>query len=816
MFLEPTEGGRLGGRRDEKYVKGVWKAESGVTGLWVDDLGGKGDMRRVLLSERHKLSCWIGRVDRQHDGAVYGRFFEKESPRIHEERGSPTVSGVLAISPEKQAPATFGTDSPGTSMERAFAWLSSRGIFHGKLPQDGDLSSLGSKMFGESKMLERSKLPPSISSNGRPKSTQEPAQSIILSPWHVIQLVEGRIVATNRLDDSVVHDQLVLEPGQTALGLAADLKKNTFWLFTTQEIFEVVVTEEDRDIWKIMLKAQKFDAASQYARTSAQKDAVATASGDFMIKKGKFLEAAAVYGRSTKPFELVALSFIDNNEQDALRKYLNTKLANLKKTSIMQRTMVASWLVEIYMAKLNSLDDTITTKAELTEGVNMAESKDQLSTVRSEFQDFVTRNKSDLDKKTTYEVISSHGREEELLFYASAINDHNYVLSYWVQRERWRESLTVLKKQHDPAVFYKYSTVLMAHAATEFVEILTRQSNLDPESLIPAMLNYNSNANVPLAQNQAVRYLTFCTTQLASTSPAIHNTLLSIHASAPTKDETQLLSYLRAQSAAHEQMYDVDFALRLCIQHSRVRSCVHIYESMGQYTEAVTLALSHNEIDLAASVADRPDNDPALRKKLWLKVAKVVVGQSEGIKAALQFLNRAQDVLRIEDLIPFLPDFVVIDDFKEEICSALEEYSRHIDALKREMDDSARTASSIKSSIKELDSRYAIVEPGEKCFICRLPLLARQFFVFPCQHAFHGDCLAKGVVEQSGIARSRRIKDLQTEVGRVMSAGTKREKAVKELDLLVAGECVLCSDGAVRRVDEPFIKEGESQDDWAL
>ncbi|MBE7181417.1 MAG: hypothetical protein INR71_09460, partial [Terriglobus roseus] len=225
-----------------------------------------------------------------------------------------------------------------------------------------------------------------------------------------------------------------------------------------------------------------------------------------------------------------------------------------------------------------------------------------------------------------------------------------------------------------------------------------------------------------------MRYLTFCITQLQSSLPSIHNTLISLYASSPSRDESQLLAYLRAQSAAHEQNYDADFALRLCIQHQRVQSCVHIYTSMHQYSQAVEMALKHDEVELAADVADRPENDPALRKKLWLKVAKVVVGRSDGIKSAIDFLRRA-DMLRIEDLIPFFPDFVVIDDFKEEICAALEDYSRHIDALKREMDDSARTAHHIKQDIRALDSRYAIVEPGEKCFICRLPLLVRQFFV---------------------------------------------------------------------------------------
>ena len=49
-----------------------------------------------------------------------------------------------------------------------------------------------------------------------------------------------------------------------------------------------------------------------------------------------------------------------------------------------------------------------------------------------------------------------------------------------------------------------------------------------------------------------------------------------------------------------------------------------------------------------------------------------------------------------------------------------------------------------------------------------------------------------------------------------MSAGKKREKAVKELDGLVARECVLCSEGAVRRIDEPFVMEGDDNGEWRL
>jgi len=220
-------------------------------------------------------------------------------------------------------------------------------------------------------------------------------------------------------------------------------------------------------------------------------------------------------------------------------------------------------------------------------------------------------------------------------------------------------------------------------------------------------------------------------------------------------------------------------------------------------------------VDLASNVADRSETNPALRKKLWLAVAKKVISQSSGIKTAIDFLKRC-DLLRIEDLIPFFPDFVVIDDFKEEICAALEEYSRQIDALRKEMDESEETATHIKSDIKALEQRYAIVEPGERCYVCSLPLLARQFFVFPCQHAFHSDCLGKRVIELAGITKGRRIMELQMEVSKGVSLGSKREKAIRELDALVGSACVLCSEMAVKLIDEPFVSEADNKGEWAL
>ncbi|KAI9748365.1 MAG: hypothetical protein M1815_003318 [Lichina confinis] len=778
-------------RRDEKYLKVVYKIPDGpVTGLWVGYSPKTSDLKVILVTSHSRLLLFATRSSRAaQEGGVstLAKVFESESPAVHElQRLSTSAPSALVLTPDESDRPSFDP----SSVERAYAWLSGQGILHGPLHAAGADGEAGNRILGESKLLRRSQIPSADASSTSRRSSQKPSEPITaaaLTRWHALLLVEGRVVAVNTLDDSIVYDQLVLPSSQSAVGFIADSKKNTFWLVTGQEIFEIVVADEERDVWRVMLKKNDFEGAMRYARTPAQRDAVAVAYGDSLIGRGRYLDAATMYGKSTKAFDQVAVTLIDRREHDALRRYLLAKLGNLKKPLRMQRTMVASWLVELFMAKLDGLDDTITTDADLSEDADVQQTREELLRIRNGFHDFTAKYRADLDHKTTYEIISSHGREEELLHYATLILDYDFVLAYWVQREQWSRSLATLTKQTDPQVFYKYSSVQIIHTPSELVDIWMRQSNIEPKKLIPALLNYNDHCDVPLSNHQAVRYLLFVINKLHSTDSAIHNTLISIYASHSSRDESALLAYLESQSREEdeEHSYDADFALRLCIQHVRVQSCVHIYSLMGQYMQAVELALKHDEIELASIVADRPDQDGVLRKSLWLAVAKKVISQTDGIKSAIRLLRRCE-LLRIEDLIPFFPDFVVIDDFKEEVCAALEEYSRHIDLLKREMDESSQTAANIKGNIASLSHRYAVVEPGERCYLCQYPLLSRQFFVFSCQHAFHSDCLGNVVAEHAGVGKARRIRKLQNEVTQGVAVGDKRERVVKELDSLIA------------------------------
>jgi len=121
-------------------------------------------------------------------------------------------------------------------------------------------------------------------------------------------------------------------------------------------------------------------------------------------------------------------------------------------------------------------------------------------------------------------------------------------------------------------------------------------------------------------------------------------------------------------------------------------------------------------------------------------------------------------LLKIEDILPFFPDFAVIDDFKEEIAHALEGYSAHIEELKAEMDDATKTAASIQNDIEALKHRFITIDAGEQCSSCNNLLLMRQFYVFPCHHAFHAECLIGMAKEYLPPHALRRIIALQTQL----------------------------------------------------
>ncbi|XVF44456.1 hypothetical protein PTKIN_Ptkin02bG0122300 [Pterospermum kingtungense] len=728
-----------------------------------------------------------------------------------------------------------------------FAWLSGAGIYHGGLNFGAQHSSPnGDENFVENKaLLDYSKL-------SNDAEVVKPS-SMAVSEFHFLLLIGNKVKVVNRISEQIIEDlqfdQASDSSSRGIIGLCSDATAGLFYAYDQNSIFQVSVNDEGRDMWKVYLDMKEYAAALANARDPLQRDQVYLVQAEAAFTSRDFLRAASFYAKINYilSFEEITLKFITVSEQasaDALRTFLLRKLDNLAKDDQCQITMISTWVTELYLDKINRLlleDDTA-----------LENRNSEYQSIIKEFRAFLGDCKDVLDEVTTMKLLESYGRVEELVYFASLKEQYEIVVHYYIQQGEAKKALEVLRKPAVPIdLQYKFAPDLITLDAYETVESWMASNDLNPRKLIPAMMRYSSEPHAKNETHEVIKYLEFCVHRLHNEDPGIHNLLLSLYAK--QEDDSSLLRFLQCKFGKGREngpdfFYDPKYALRLCLKEKRMRACVHIYSMMSMHEEAVALALQVDP-ELAMAEADKVEDDEDLRKKLWLMVAKHVIEQEKGtkrenIRKAIAFLKETDGLLKIEDILPFFPDFALIDDFKEAICSSLEDYNKQIEQLKQEMNDATHGADNIRNDISALAQRYAVIDRDEECGVCRRKILAvggdyrmahgytaigpmAPFYVFPCGHAFHAHCLIAHVTRCINESQAEYILDLQkqltllgSEARRESNGGMTEESitsmnpAVKlrsQLDDAVASECPFCGDLMIREISLPFILPEEAQ-----
>lgn len=735
-----------------------------------------------------------------------------------------------------------------------FAWLSGAGIYHGDLNFGAQHSSTsGDENFIENKgLLDYSKLGESI----KPRS-------LAVSEFHFLLLIGNRVKVVNRISQQVIEElkfdhasELVSEG---IIGLCRDASTGVFYACDESAIFQVSVHDEGRDMWQVYLDMKEYAAALANCRNPFQRDQIYLVQADAAFSAKDFYRAASFYAKInyTLSFEEISLKFIAIGEQDALRTFLLRKLDNLTRDDKCQITMISTWATELYLDKINRLlleDDTSTVK-----NVSAANSDSEYQSIIREFRAFLSDSKDVLDEATTMRLLESYGRVDELVFFAGLKEHHEIVIHHYIQQGETKNALEVLHKPNVPIdLQYKFAPDLIMLDAYETVESWMANNKLNPRKLIPAMMRYASEPHAKNETHEVIKYLEYCVHHLHNEDPGVHNLLLSLYAK--QNDDSALLRFLQCKFGkgrinGPDFFYDPKYALRLCLKEKRMRACVHIYSMMSMHEEAVALALQVDP-DLAMAEADKVEDDEDLRKKLWLMIAKHVIEQEKGVKRenirkAIAFLKETNGLLKIEDILPFFPDFALIDDFKEAICSSLEDYNKQIQKLKEDMHDATHGADNIRNDITALAQRYAVIDRDEECGGCKRKILTAggtnlmargyapsgpmaPFYVFPCGHAFHAQCLIAYVTRCTSQTHAEYIMDLQKKLSLLGGKATKdlsagpsedsitsvapADKLRSQFDEAVACECPFCGDLMIREISLPFVlpEEADELASWEI
>mmetsp|Transcript_819 Transcript_819/g.1166 ORF Transcript_819/g.1166 Transcript_819/m.1166 type:complete len:266 (+) Transcript_819:1-798(+) len=247
----------------------------------------------------------------------------------------------------------------------------------------------------------------------------------------------------------------------------------------------------------------------------------------------------------------------------------------------------------------------------------------------------------------------------------------------------------------------------------------------------------------------------------------------------------------------------------------------------GMRQQAVELALKVDP-SLARELA-RNSMKLDEQKRLWLMIAKNAA--SEGEKIGKDVVARVVAVLRdcgpeilsIEDVLPFLPDFAQIDEIKEEITSALTAYSTKIEALSKEMQECDQTCDSLREEINRLRNHHMHMRGNAKCAFTKKQVMVagEPFYVFPSGYVALESALRNEVLPILNDKQRNRVREIDEEMLSMYRRhqtgepiNTKKEKDLQaELDGMIAAECPLTGSVMVNSIDKGFFEGGVDEDE---
>ena len=816
--------------------------------------------------------------------------FSQVFARIRGDANYTQLPGDLARA-ELQLFKTKGIGKSPAPAGRDFALMTNAGIYHGSA-----LVKAGPKG-----VVSASDCIIAIEADLRPYcDTYDPPLSIVPSEYHFISLHYDKLLCISSLDGSLVQEEMLRVADGNAIGLVRDTGRGTLWLYTDSYVFQIGVQNENQHIWSIYLtkalagETKLFDVAYDACNRKEEQAQVMNARAEFVLRAGNAEQAAVFFAKSGAAFEDVVLrllcagnskatkdgekkiagnsnSFTVTNgpELSAIRTYLLNEIQVLPAKAKSQRTMICTWLSEIYLHQITMAGlarDSVAKVGGEDEDINLASSILSEEELVTQFKAFLREMKQHLDPATTVALISSRGRavhRDLLLSYVRIIGDYDRVVGHLITEQQYKYALQVLSDaslDRAEELIYKFAPVLIRFQPEATVEMLLSKKKLRVSGTLPALLRYSSlldaqykvatesystkvaaavsaassSSSTAIARldmdkngaqvNFAIKYLQECV--LVREGPMeviVFHTLLWFLAKYDNPNEAELCAYLeKLISMKQEGLFatiklNCEYIVRQCKLFKRRRGIVYAYFLIGMDYEAVEAALKV-DISLAKKVARNP-KDPDQKKRLWLIISQHVIKTDSDAKRALLLIKESDGTLKIEDLLPLLPDFTEIDLFKEDICSTLEDCSQRIDNLKSEMEELSESAEGINSELESMKKRGYSVSSLQRCEYCMSALFSRQFYLFPCSHGFHNDCMLGRVHSHKHLDEPQleAVKILDGQIRAISNRAKDDKRAMAQLEFLqneldgfVAADCPLCGYVMIRSLALPLISPEDS------
>ncbi|KAL4455337.1 hypothetical protein ABPG74_012489 [Tetrahymena malaccensis] len=662
-------------------------------------------------------------------------------------------------------------------------WVNEYGLFNQLIPtcyeqyKDTFLRDLQKLTFAKQNDFRGTKIDP--------RSVDEMPIDILLTEFHYILLFYDNLTIMSRINERIVATYDLKSMG-VVYGMQYDSFNKIIWIYSSKDIKYLSIQNEEKDGWKLYLEKKQFNLAFDSAKKAdVTKEDIAYLAGlygDQQFSQKDYIKAAQLYFETNRNFEEITIKFLNKQLQgdltarDGLEEYLTLWLKNLRQDVKTQRHILIYWLIEIKAEKINAQEVRYQYYQQypISKFKNEQDKRYCLELISQKIQSLKDNLKQlleqyihdrDLDENTIYQILQTHGRLKDCFDYARKKQSFEVIIKNDINEDKFDQVLLDLeqipreKERYRNDLLVKYSHLLIQKETEKFIQkikdysikpyrkeskINKRQQSQQQDTKEIKLVR--SLIDTPNSKKRlAIEYLKGLISDNKCDDKTIHNMLILFLSQ--LDQEFELDEYFSEQEQVKREQerfnFSFEFAFTIANSYDFHIILVKLYGLKDMCSEAIKVALENDLGYLIQSYITQPSSQKE-QKKLMLQVAKYYL-EKDNIFEVIDLLQQ-YPALQIEEILDSFSESVDVQKVTEQICNGLEQKNKKIEELRILIKAYSLAADKIKSDLNKIN-KYVIIKQDKTCRECNRALYTDSFYIFPCKHGFHQNCLIYKVIK---------------------------------------------------------------------